>query len=154
MYKKLPIEIHYEKFACLNGEEERGIVTKKYVIKDSGKRVTFKSGAVRDVTEGKIRWDLLPVEALKRVAQHYTTGAKKYTDNNWKKGIPTGRFIEGVCRHWAQYRMSLTEVGRNDPEYVDEDHLSAVIFNVLGIIYNEETAKIPKTPETHSKGSK
>lgn len=102
-----------------------------YRIKDSGKRENFPSGAVRDTNEGKIRWDLLPVEALKRVAQHYTNGAKKYEANNWKKGITTERFIESACRHWAEYLLGETE----------EDHLSAVIFNVLGIIYNEETRK-------------
>ena len=101
---------------------------KNFVIKDSGKRETFPSGAVRDTTEGKIRWDLLPMEALKRVATHYTNGAKKYEANNWRKGISTERFIESAFRHWAEYLL-----GKKD-----EDHLSAVVFNVLGIIYNEE----------------
>jgi len=103
-------------------------VKKVFVIKDSGKRVEFPSGAVRDTTEGKIQWDLLPMEALKRVAQHYTNGAKKYEANNWKKGISTERFKESAFRHWAEYLLGET----------DEDHLSAVIFNILGIIYNEE----------------
>jgi len=103
-------------------------MTKDFEIKDSGKREVFPSGAVRDTTEGKIRWDLLPMEALKRVAQHYTNGAKKYEANNWKKGISTERFKESAFRHWAEYLLGET----------DEDHLSAVVFNVLGIIYNEE----------------
>jgi len=103
-------------------------MTKEFVIRDSGKRETFPSGAVRDTNEGKIRWDLLPLEALKRVAQHYTNGAKKYEANNWKKGISTERFIESAFRHWAEYLLGET----------DEDHLSAVVFNILGIIYNEE----------------
>ena len=98
------------------------------MIKDSGKREKYETGAVRDTNEGKIRWDLLPIEALKRVAIHYTDGAKKYDDNNWKLGIPTGRFVESACRHWSQYLLGET----------DEDHLSAVIFNILGIIWNEE----------------
>ena len=101
------------------------------MIKDSGKREQYESGAVRDTNEGKIRWDLLPIEALKRAAIHYPDGAKKYDDNNWKLGIPTGRFIESTCRHWAQYQLGET----------GEDHLSAVIFNVLGIIWNEEKSK-------------
>jgi len=104
---------------------------KDFVIKDSGKREEYPSGAVRDTNEGKIRWDLLPVEALKRVAIHYTNGAKKYEANNWRKGIPTEKFVECVCRHWAEYLLGET----------DEDHLSAVVFNVLGIIYNEEVKK-------------
>jgi len=102
-----------------------------YIIKDSGKRKKFKSGAVRDLEEGKILWNLLPFEALKRVAIHYTNGAKKYSPNNWKKGIPTERFFSSALRHLIQYRL-----GEND-----EDHLSAVVFNILGIIYNEEKGK-------------
>ena len=101
------------------------------MIKDSGKRKQYESGAVRDTNEGKIRWDLLPIESLKRVAIHYTDGAKKYDENNWKLGVPTERFVEAVCRHWAQYLLG----------EIDEDHLSAVVFNVLGLIWNEEKSK-------------
>jgi len=101
---------------------------KKFTIKDSGKRQEYASGAVRDTNEGKIRWDLLPIECLKRIAEHYTKGAKKYDDNNWKKGMPTKRFIESAWRHWGEYLLGETE----------EDHLSAVVFNIFGIMWNEE----------------
>lgn len=100
----------------------------KFIIKDSGKRKIYESGAVRDTNEGKIRYDLIPIECLKRLAEHYTKGAKKYEENNWKKGIPTERFIESAWRHWAEYLFG--EKG--------EDHLSALVFNVFGIMYNEE----------------
>ncbi len=103
-------------------------ITRAWKITDSGERIEVPTGAVRDTNEGKIRWDLIPVEALKRVALHYTNGAKKYDDNNWKKGIPTERFIESAMRHFMQYRLGEK----------DEDHLSDVVFNILGIIYNEE----------------
>ena len=102
-----------------------------YTIKDSGKRKKFKSGAVRDLEEGKILWSLLPFEALRRVAILYTKGAKKYSPNNWKKGIPTERFFSSALRHLMQYKL-----GENE-----EDHLSSVIFNILGIIYNEEKGR-------------
>ena len=121
---KLPFKkFHDEIFKEFEGEE-----VKKFTIKDSGKREEYESGAVRDTNEGKIRYDLLPIECLKRVAEHYTKGAKKYNDNNWKKGIPTERFIESAFRHWAEYLLGETE----------EDHLSAVVFNIFGIMFNEE----------------
>jgi len=100
-----------------------------YELKDSGKREQYKTGAVRDPEDGKILWSLLPFEALKRVAIQYTKGAKKYSPNNWRKGIPTERFFSSALRHLIQYRL-----GEND-----EDHLAAVVFNILGIIYNEES---------------
>lgn len=99
-----------------------------FEIKDSGERETYPGGALRDKNKGEIRYDLLPIECLKRVAYHYTEGAKKYSDNNWKKGIPTERFEEGAWRHWAKYLLGMK----------DEDHLSAIIFNIFGIMYNEE----------------
>ena len=40
---------------------------KKAMIKDSGNRTEFASGAVRDIQEGKGRCDLLPFEALVEV---------------------------------------------------------------------------------------
>jgi len=97
-------------------------------IEDSGKRIKYKTGALRDTEEGKVRYDLLPPECLRRVARHYTNGAKKYSAHNWKKGIPSERFLSSALRHLMQYWLG----ERN------EDHLSAVVFNVFGIIYNEE----------------
>ena len=44
-------------------------------LKDSGKRTEFASGAVRDMHEGKGRFDLLPMCVLLRLAQHYERGA-------------------------------------------------------------------------------
>jgi len=61
-------------------------------IEDSGKRIKYKTGALRDTEEGKVRYDLLPPECLRRV--------------------------------WLGER--------------NEDHLSATIFNLFGIMYNEE----------------
>ena len=47
---------------------------KNFVTKDSGKRVSFDSGFVRDVQEGKPRYDLIPHELLTRLAELYTRG--------------------------------------------------------------------------------
>lgn len=99
----------------------------EYTIKDSGKREKYPSGAVRDTNDGKIRWDLVPKECLKRIAIQYTKGAKKYEENNWKRGIPTERFKESMERHMMQYLL-----GEND-----EDHLAATVFNIFGIMWNE-----------------
>lgn len=40
---------------------------KKAMIKDSGNRTEFASGAVRDIQEGKGRCDLLPLDAVTRL---------------------------------------------------------------------------------------
>ena len=44
------------------------------MIKDSGERTKFETGAVRDMNEGKGRFDLLPMCVLLRLARHYESG--------------------------------------------------------------------------------
>ena len=98
----------------------------------------YPSGAIRDSNEGKIRWDLVPKECLKRVAIRYTEGAKKYKDpDNWKKGIPDESYKESMERHMMQYLLG----ERN------EDHLAAIVFNVFGLMWNEEFGDIEITKE-------
>ena len=98
------------------------------MIQDSGDRTQFDSGAVRDMHEGKGRCDLLPPVAILRLACHYEAGAKKYGDRNWEKGIPSHSFADSAIRHLFRYLD-----GDNS-----EDHLAGVLFNVCGLIYNEE----------------
>lgn len=93
----------------------------KYKIKDSGKRSEFSTGAVRDIQEGKGRFDLLPPRAIKAVAIHYEKGCKKYGDRNWEKGIPISRYIDSGLRHAFQVLLGET----------DENHLIAAIWNLL-----------------------
>lgn len=111
-------------------------------VKDSGKRESFGTGAVRDTEEGKPRLDLLlkyiPMPCLMRITQHYVNGAKKYGDHNWQKGIPASRCISSALRHAWQYLIG----------DFSEDHLSAVVFNIVCIIYWEETRNL-KMQDVH-----
>jgi hypothetical protein len=93
------------------------------MLKDSGNRREFSSGAVRDMPNGKGRCDLLPACALLRLSKHYEEGAKKYADRNWEKGIP----LSGM-RHLLKYLDGQT----------DEDHLTAAAWNILGAMWMEE----------------
>jgi hypothetical protein len=96
---------------------------------DSGKRREFDTGAVRDVAEGKGDPVSFPPQALLRLSKHYEKGAKKYNRWNYLKGMPTTEFINSALRHLLQY------MGGAD----DEDHLSAVAFNILGAMQMEQT---------------
>lgn len=104
-------------------------IPKGFATKDSGEREKFASGAVRDTEEGKPRYDLIPGLPLKRLAELYARGAKKYGDWNWTKGIPSGRCYSSAFRHLMQYNLGDK----------DEDHLAAVVFNVFCIMYFEDT---------------
>lgn len=102
-----------------------------FVIKDSGERQAFQTGAVRDKREGKGRYDLLPTRAIRRLAVHYEGGAKKYGDNNWLKGFPLKRMAESATRHLFEALEGKT----------DEDHWIAAAWNILGIVEYQERIK-------------
>jgi hypothetical protein len=110
-------------------------VRKFQSVKDSGSRQSFPTGAVRDIEEGKPRIDLIfkyvPMVALMRITQHYVNGAKKYGDHNWQKGIPASRCVSSAFRHLYQYFIGDRS----------EDHLAAVCFNVIAILYWEESRR-------------
>ena len=147
------------------------------MIKDSGDRREFETGAVRDMQEGKGRCDLLPLDviadyiadpvlywidefqshkddvgnlweaidvfaykvwgssgdtgtkrlanALLEVAKHFEEGAKKYGENNWKKGLPVYCYIDSAVRHYLKWLRGDT----------DEPHDRAVVWNLLCCIW-------------------
>jgi len=112
------------------------------LIKDSGQRTEFESGAVRDMREGKGRCDLLPAVALLRLSRHFEEGAKKYGENNWQKGIPLWSFIDSGLRHLLEYMDGQT----------DEDHLCAAAWNLMCAMWTEEKMII-KGDKNHESNS-
>ena len=100
-----------------------------FTVKDSGQRQQFDSGMQRDTTEGKILWHLaFDGPMFKRYAVHLTKGAVKYEARNWMKAnghAEMERFKESAVRHFIQWMNG----------EVDEDHASAVLFNINGFEY-------------------
>lgn len=90
-------------------------------LPDSGQRTEFKTGAVRDLSVGKGRMDLLPWLAIIEVAKHCEKGAIKYGERNVDKGIPVHSFYDSAARHLAKHISGFT----------DEDHLVAACWNLL-----------------------
>lgn len=109
-----------------------------FVVKDSGERKQFETGAVRDTSTGKGRFDLIPAYPLFRLAKLYEAGAIKYADRNWEKGIPTGRFLDSAFRHLMNYQNGDRS----------EDHLTAVAWNIFGLIWTQEQVRRGKLPES------
>lgn len=144
-------------------------------IKDSGARRDFGTGAVRDISEGKGRCDLLPLDSvaylyqveprgeilraierfksikevnslshaiyrfceaeygdtgtmLLELSKHFEEGAKKYGDNNWKKGIPLHCYIDSAVRHLIKHFRGDT----------DEPHDRAFVWNLVCAIWTCE----------------
>ena len=96
-------------------------------IREDSSRV-FTTGARRNSSEGKGRFDLLPVEAIQALAKRFEYGAKLHGDNNWRKGIPNSSLFYSALRHLFQAMNGET----------DEPHLAACMWNVAVLIYNQE----------------
>lgn len=102
------------------------------MIKDSGERRQFydaegKPVAVRDMAEGKGRFDLMPWAALMEVAKHCENGSRKYGEHNVDKGLPTSSFADSGIRHLAKWLDGWT----------DEPHLISAAWNILWAIQTE-----------------
>jgi hypothetical protein len=98
---------------------------------DSGARMVYGDGAMREPTTGKGRFDLISPFALDRLAHWYEAGAKKYADRNWEKGMPFNRTIDSALRHLNRWM-------RGDRS---EDHLAAAAWNVFAMLHFEETGQ-------------
>jgi hypothetical protein len=57
-------------------------------MQDSGARINYDHGAMREPSTGKGAYELISPFALERIAVWYEIGARKYADRNWEKGIP------------------------------------------------------------------
>lgn len=115
-----------------------------FVVRDSGVRQAFSTGSVRDSRDGKGRFDLIPTLPLRRLAQHYEAGAKKYGDNNWQKGQDLARYVDSLLRH-----VNCLVAG--EPT---EDHAVAAVWNLFAYIWtlNEiEHGRLPKELDNRQK---
>lgn len=101
-------------------------------IKDSGTRREFDTGAVRDIAEGKGRYDLIPWEAIHELALQCEQGAIKYGERNVERGIPIHSLIDSAIRHLSCYLRGMK----------DEPHLRAALWNIAFAIWTEK--KLPE----------
>jgi len=112
-------------------------------MQDSGERQQFGSGAVRDTTTGKGRFDLLSPELLFRLSKWAELGSMKYSDRNWEKGMPISRCCDSALRHLVKYLDG----------WDDEDHLAAVAWNCMAMMHfekhNPELQDIPAWVNKH-----
>lgn len=77
-------------------------------------------------------------QGMRRLSQHYENGAKKYSPNNWRKGQPISRYYDSAMRHLWKFKDNLK----------DEDHASALLWNLLCIIQTQIDIKLGYLPET------
>lgn len=53
--------------------------------------------------QNKIRWDLIPYDAVNEIAKVLTFGAAKYEARNWEKGMDWSRAFGALQRHLTRW---------------------------------------------------
>ena len=97
------------------------------MVKDSGHRERFKTGALRE-TRGKTPLDQMSPFAEERLGLWLQKGAAKYSARNWERGLPYSACIGSIMRHVNKFRRGLT----------DEDHLAAIMCNAMFLLHFDE----------------
>lgn len=90
---------------------------------------TFESGAKS--SEAKPRYDLIPVDALRREAIRMAEGARAHGERNYQKGAGDQAFITDRVNHAIEHLLKYAEGDRT------EDHLAAVRANMGILIWLE-----------------
>lgn len=87
------------------------------------KQLIDQWGALREDKSNKIRYDLIPLNMLKRLAIHYTTWAVAHWDRNreWGNEAYAEKCKESARRHFIQWQMGES----------DEDHAMAIVWNIF-----------------------
>jgi hypothetical protein len=67
-----------------------------------------------------------------------TACGAKYGLGNFKKGIPISSYEESLMRHIQKYFANKYDGASLEP---DVDHLAAMMFNIQGIMHEEEKLK-------------
>ena len=106
-------------------------------VVDSGHRQEFATGAQRDTQAGKGRYDLLPYHAIDRLSRHFENGARKYGDENWRRGIPLRRYLDSMLRHAFKVLAGMQ----------DEDHGAAILWNCACLIETQELIRLGLLPQ-------
>jgi len=96
---------------------------------------SYESGMIREDKSDKVKFDLIfPISqklentAIYKFAKHLTVGAEKHGVRNWEKASGVKElddFRRGAWRHAIQFLSGAT----------DEDHASALLFNINAMIY-------------------
>lgn len=105
----------------------KGITTSDKFVKGTEIRSVSRTGGEKGVKLE--RFDLIPVEALTKLAIHYGIGAEKYADNQWRKGYEWSKSYAALQRHvnafWGGEDI--------DPE-TGSPHMAAVAWHALTLL--------------------
>jgi hypothetical protein len=99
----------------------------------------FDSGAKRDSdTEKEDYIESISWLTLRRLAFYMKSKEKLYGRGNWQKGIPIEEYEKSMMRHLQKYFCKKYYDIDIEPGV---DHLAAALFNLQGLIHEQEKLK-------------
>lgn len=107
-----------------------------------------KSGVKFD--KHKLRWVLMPWDALTDVVRVFMYGACKYGERNWELGMDRNRLLDAALRHISKYmcgEFEDNETGLNHLAHAVASLLMLIAYEVRGMNFG-----IPKDSVTMSYG--
>ncbi|MCB1466665.1 MAG: hypothetical protein KDK08_05880 [Rhizobiaceae bacterium] len=119
--------VHVDRADAL--DKLRGLAGKSVFV--VGEETDLKGEAGKRLDAGKIRYDLIPADALHELAKVYTAGAAKYGDNNWLNGMSWSRCWGPLLRHaWKFWRG---EEYDDEPGGTGCHHMALVAWNAFAL---------------------
>lgn len=97
-------------------------------LSEDGKLSQCSTGAVRSTDALAYRYDLISPIGLRRLAETYAEGAKKYAPSNWELGFPIDDLLNHVVRHLYLY------LGGDR----SEDHFAHCAWGLFAAMHSEE----------------
>lgn len=84
-----------------------------------------------DRADGKLRWELLPLEDMEEIVKVFHAGAEKYGANNWQN-LPNGyeRYKAALFRHLLEH-----EKGHWTDDETGCIHLAQVAWNAIAMLH-------------------
>lgn len=98
---------------------------------------------------GKLRFDLLPPDALRELVRVYTLGAVNYGPRNWETGISFGRIFAALQRHswaWAEGEENDPDDGLPHMAHAAWNCLTLLAYSLRGIAAFDDRPTTPAMP--------
>lgn len=91
-------------------------------------RVTSPTGGQKG--QKLARYDLIPAEPLRQVAEMYGRGAEKYAARNWERGYSWSLSFAALQRHAWQFWN-----GEDLDSETGMPHMASVVFHAFALLY-------------------
>jgi len=109
-------------------------VTKKQATDATNEpMVQYASGAKR--SKHVPDYSLIPRAGLRRLAERFSLGMKKYKRNNWRLGLKDPEYIEQFKNHINEHLLEYFESGN-----AFDDNLAAIVWGCFALMEAEEVA--------------